>query len=128
MSSRQYGRILIITLFLSAGASTLAHAQRPPARSVSPRAGATVEERSAGRTLFEAVQNLLGDIRDFSCGLPRRRPLVTAAIRTTGKARGSARTATYRDVRSGRFRKLGGRPAFSDVEGVRLRTDDRSAP
>jgi hypothetical protein len=74
MSSRQYGRILTITLFLSAGASTLAHAQGPPSRSVSPRAGATVQERSAGHNLLEAVLNLWGEIRDFSWWPPAPPP------------------------------------------------------
>ncbi len=68
MSSRQYGRILITALLLSAEASTLAHAQRPPPRAVSARAGTTLEEHSASRTLFEAVLNLWGEIRDFSRG------------------------------------------------------------
>jgi hypothetical protein len=74
MSTRPYGRILTITLLLSAGASTLAHAQGPPPRSVSPRASATVQEHSADRTLFEAVLNLLGEIRDFSWGPPAPPP------------------------------------------------------
>jgi hypothetical protein len=70
MSSRRYRRILTITLFLSAGASALAHAQGPPARSVAARAVTLVQERSAGRTLFEAAQNLWREIRDFPWGPP----------------------------------------------------------
>ena len=70
MSSRKYRRILTIALFLSAGASTLAHAQRPAVRSVSPGAGSIVQERSASRTLLEAVQNLWGEIWDFPWGPP----------------------------------------------------------
>jgi hypothetical protein len=68
MSSRKYGRILTTALLLFAGAPTLAHTQVPPSRSISPRSGATVQERSAGPTLLDAVLNLWGEIRDFSWG------------------------------------------------------------
>lgn len=70
MSSVKYRRILTIALFLSAGASTLAHAQGPPARNVSRRTADVVQETSISRILFEAVQNLWGEIRDFSWAPP----------------------------------------------------------
>jgi hypothetical protein len=70
MSAVKYRRTLILTLFLSAGASTLAHAQGAPAHNFSPGASATVQERSSGRILFEAAQNLWAGIRDFSWGPP----------------------------------------------------------
>ncbi|HEY0553370.1 MAG TPA: hypothetical protein VGG20_03835 [Thermoanaerobaculia bacterium] len=70
MRSRSYRRILTLALCLSTGASALAHAQGPPARSAAVRAALNVQERSAGRTLLEAAQNLWAGIRDFSWGPP----------------------------------------------------------
>jgi hypothetical protein len=70
MASRRYRRILALSLILSASVSALAHAQKPPARSAADRAVPSVQERSAGRTLLEAAQNLWAGIRDFSWGNP----------------------------------------------------------
>jgi hypothetical protein len=70
MSTVKYRRILIIALFLSAGASTLAHARGAPAHSVFHGAGTAVQERSSSRILFEAAQNLWAGIRDFYWGPP----------------------------------------------------------
>jgi hypothetical protein len=70
MSAVKYRRTLFLTLFLSAGASSLAHAQRAPAHGVSHSAGTTVQERSSSRILFEAAQNLWAGLRYFSLGPP----------------------------------------------------------
>ncbi|MEA2195804.1 MAG: hypothetical protein QOG42_2518 [Solirubrobacteraceae bacterium] len=68
MSSRQYRRILVLALLLSAGALSLPRVEAAPPRNGPHRAGAAVQGTLPD--LFAAVKSLWGMLKDAPPGPP----------------------------------------------------------